>query len=159
MYENAVKEKMGSSSETGEKEDGPASKFERYHLDDPNDHNGPENGTTVSTTNVPRPVAVPAGELVEVMKDIIDQQQDQPWLVAEEARAPTLDSRRSEVSEDHHKRESAISKRLREDLERKNRLATEWAENVGVKTKNGDKRKGPTGFSPEKYHNLMNVRQ
>ncbi|KAL3906016.1 MAG: hypothetical protein SGILL_009448, partial [Bacillariaceae sp.] len=157
MYDGAVQNKLSKKTDDISASEDSASKLESYHLDSPN-----EDDNEQLPSNIPRPVAVASGELVEVMKDIIDQQEDQPWLVADEARAPTLNSRRQTVSGKHHQRESDISKRLREELERKQRLALEWAmknEESPSHMNKGKRQNGNNGFSPEKYHHLMNVRQ
>jgi hypothetical protein len=162
MYDNAVQDKLKKKTDTKSTNKSSALKLECYHLENSKAQKEAGDRNDSSVFNIPHPVAVPAGELVEVMKDIIDQQEDQPWLVAEEARAPILGSTRHILSEKHHKRESEISKRLREDLERKRRLALEWAcqsAATSSKTDSGKKQKGNDAFSPEKYHHLMNVRQ
>jgi hypothetical protein len=67
----------------------------------------------------PRPVAVPVGDLAKVMEEVMAVQNEQPWLVSEEARVPGAASVRDGKSFNQLKRREEISKSLREALEQK----------------------------------------
>jgi hypothetical protein len=67
----------------------------------------------------PRPVAVPVGDLAKVMEEVIAVQNEQPWLVSEEARVPGAASDRDGKTFNQLKRREEISKSLREALEQK----------------------------------------
>jgi hypothetical protein len=185
MYENAAtngKNSKGGKEQSGDgRKDSRASasnKLEGYHLDNPDDEDEDDESSSEENHAVesagrkrPRPVAVPAGELVEVMTDIITQQEDQPWLVSAEARAPTTTAERKEVSQAQLKREQKISERLKSELSRKRKLAKEWAEsyngdgdgnnaNKNSKKNSGKGRKKPdNSFTPERFHTMMEVRK
>jgi hypothetical protein len=46
-----------------------------------------------SSTRLPRPIALPVGDLARVIADVVSVQREQPWLVnAAEARVPTLEA-------------------------------------------------------------------
>ena len=156
MYEDAAKEKAGeenieenANDENFEQKDTIQSEMERYHLAE-TDH-------VMEGTHIPSPVAIPNGELGELMNDIIDQQKEQPWLVSSQARAPTISTEKEIVSEEHVKREKEISKSLRLELERKRKAATEWA------NKNPETKAKPTkkkdGFSPQRFHSMLSARE
>ncbi len=177
MYENAAKNGKKSKGGKDNTSKGSAtSKLDGYHLDDPEDeeeHNDGNSDDESNGINLPRPVAVPAGELVGVMNDIITQQENQPWLVSSEARAPTTqNAERKKVSPAQTKREKEISERLKEELSRKRRMANEWADkNSAAVDGNGASNKKPknntvkgrkkddNGFTPEKFYNMMTVRK
>ena len=183
MYESAANNGKNSK---GEKDDGGSnkgsmnSKLDGYHLYEPSEEDEEEDSIEnligePSSIKRPNPVAVPSGELAEIMTDIITQQKSQPWLVSSEARAPTThSSERKRVSPTQFKREKEISERLKNELSRKRRMATEWAEtnngdcdtaknnasNTKSKKNNGKgRKKEDTSFTPERFHNMMTMRQ
>ena len=162
MYEKAAQKKAGlleeqddARGEGSENENNPWSKLEGYHLDTnlPNREHDPD--------HLPRPVAVPGGELATVMKDIITQQEEQPWLIADEARAPTTTVSRKRVSDKETNLERNISEKLRTELDRKRREAKKWGQrmdNDGESAQPAAKTK-TNGFSPEKFHHMMSARE
>lgn len=154
MYENAANNKSSNPVTKGGTTKG--DRLEKYHLDLPDYNDEPE----AQPFKVPRPVAIATGELADVMKDVINQQEEQPWLISKEARAPTLSQVRQEVTSTKDKRKSEISTILREDLERKSGLAIEWGEKTAenLQVAGTDKRKHTT-FSPDVYYRLMKQRQ
>jgi uncharacterized repeat protein (TIGR03833 family) len=184
MYGNAAK---NGKNPKGEKEKGNdsgnggkgsmSSNIDGYHLDSPEDKNeevetNDGNHAELSSSKRPNPVAVPAGELKELMNDIITQQEAQPWLVSAEARAPTTTHSARKVSPAKLKREKEISDRLKSELSRKRRMAKEWAKtnsgngagnkaNKNNSKNNGGKRrkKQDTSFTPERFQGLLEVRQ
>jgi len=191
MYENAAKSGKNAKGDKGSGgslgkggKASSSSKLDGYHLESPEEENeelgkdGENSEEEPSTNKRPRPVAVPAGELVEVMTDIITQQEDQPWLVSSEARAPTThNTERKKVSPAQLKREKEISNRLKNELSRKRRMAKEWAESNSTddndagnnqnssnkKSKSnggkGRKKQQDNSFTPERFHSMMEVRQ
>jgi uncharacterized repeat protein (TIGR03833 family) len=184
MYENAPKNGKNPKGGKEQGNDGGkggkgsmSSKIDGYHLDSPEDkdeevESNEENHTEPSSIKRPNPVAVPAGELMELMTDIITQQEAQPWLVSAEARAPATTHSARKVSPAKLKREKEISDRLKNELSRKRRMAKEWAKTnsgngAGNKAdqnnskNNGGKRrkKQDTSFTPERFHGLLEVRQ
>ena len=177
MYDDAVRAKTGKSkgvdrSDTGATEDSAVETTSRtepeldaYHLSDPEWHEGegqPE-------SRLPRPVAVPTGELADVMKDVITQQQDQPWLVFPEARVPTVKiasaiygvaGDRVVVTPEDERKQRDISKSLRQELERKHKSANSWAaENDNKSHVHKASCKKSSGFTPQKFHSMMATRQ
>ena len=164
MYDKAATNKDANAAGVDEDSNNansasdPTEELERYHLDDPGHSINAEDN--LDRIRAPRPVAVPTGELGEVMNDIITQQKDQPWLVSSEARAPTISfysEREKKLSPEDARRQKAISKQLRHDVERKQKLALEWAENNPNVVPQRDKRN--TGFTPQKFYSLMSVRR
>lgn len=166
MYENAAKKKTGGdeSNDNDKVEKSPSqsvpvpSRLNGYHLDSIQEQDGNE---SCQADRIPRPVAVPAGELVGVMKDIISQQEDQPWLISPEARAPTTadDSRRIPPIKETLK--ASISKQLRAELERKRGDAEAWAKRQNGNTNGsvqGSKKKGG-GYTPQQFHFMMSSRE
>ena len=173
MYENAAKN--GKDSKGGQEKAGKGStnnKLDGYHLEDDEESNDDDSAHESNGIKRPRPVAVPTGELVEVMTDIIAQQENQPWLVSSEARAPTThNAERKKFKPAQSNKQKEISKRLKDELSRKRRMANEWAENNNAddngnagnkksKKNNGKgSKKKDTSFTPERFHNMMAVRQ
>ena len=165
MYDKAAKEKAakaaGIDGPTDKRK--PQSEEERddlggYHLNEPGtDPRFSCQEDDISNIRAPRPVAVPTGEMGEVMSDIISQQKEQPWLISPEARAPTITIERDSLSPSDMKRQNEISKKLQEDLARKRELATKWAEkNPNTTPQRGSKN---TGFTPQKFYSMMTARQ
>jgi hypothetical protein len=166
MYEKAAKKKSGShkpakgddddeklDASSGDELSSP-SQLEGYHLD-----------TSISlrkdeVDHIPRPVAVPGGELASVMKDIIAQQEDQPWLIAPEARVPTIDLHRTQVSQKKAKLETSINRTLQTELVRKRREAFEWGQRNGNKAAQTKRAKQKNnGFSPQQFYSMMCARE
>ena len=74
-----------------------------------------------SPAHVPMPVASPT-VVEEVMQEVIEVQQQQPWLISSEARVPVTNEdkdARSKLSDRDRLRKSKISGRLKDELERK----------------------------------------
>ena len=161
MYEKAAQKKAGTlkdqdgaNGEGSENEKSAWSKLEAYHLDTnlPRREHDPD--------HLPRPVAVPGGELATVMSDIITQQNEQPWLVAEEARAPTTEVSRKGVSDIETNLERNISEKLRSELDRKRREAKRWGQRMDKDGKSAQStRTKASGFSPEKFYRMMSARE
>lgn len=134
MYDSAAKKKAG------------------FHLADAAQRDSGEN---VQQGHVPRPVAVPSGEMVEVMNDVITTQQQQPWLISAEARVPTTEE---EVHTDktlspaqRHKHD-ILSDQLKIELERKINVAKEF----GKKHQSTGRLISKTG---KQYHDMLAIRQ
>jgi hypothetical protein len=191
MYEKAAQAKAMKGQSTGEAEDSSSKtlkpnagkgqttsepELEAYHLVDPDLDKEDKRAIPV---RLPRPVAVPTGELADVMKDVISQQRDQPWLVFPEARAPTVTMRlasskdgedsqggdRIVVTPEQLRRQREISKKLRQELERKRKSAESWsAENgnepqpLAQQKRSGGFNKN-NGFTPQKFCAMMTTRQ
>ena len=177
MYDDAVRAKTGkpkgvdrsdpdgTEDSTVETTSRTEPELDAYHLSDPEWHEG--EGQTES--RLPRPVAVPTGELADVMKDVITQQQDQPWLVFPEARVPTVKVSAADspggdrvvVTPEHERKQREISKNLRQELERKRKSADSWAAENDSKSHfhkpSGGKKNN--GFTPQKFHSMMTARQ
>ena len=75
---------------------------------------------TVESRRVPEPVAVPVGDLVRTLEGI-RLQQDQPWLVAEEARYPMSSDERIALSDADISKRDDLSAKLRVALEQNKR--------------------------------------
>ena len=153
MYDNAAKVKAAKQAgvDTGVETDSTGD-LGGYHLCEPEDVN-------VASKRLPQPVAVPTGEMGDVMKEVITQQKDQPWLVSPEARAPTLIDTEDSMTPEQERRQKQISKKLKEDLQRKREMASSWAEhNLSTNvSKRGQKQ--TRGFTPQKFHSMMTLRQ
>ncbi|KAG7344957.1 ATP-dependent helicase HrpA [Nitzschia inconspicua] len=154
MYENAAKEKLSSKC-TADADPG-REEINCFHLDAACIKSEMED----PSSKVPRPVAVAAGEMGEVIKDIIQQQEEQPWLVSAEARAPTLIEGRKEVTSFEVERKRMINIRLRQDLERKRQLASEWGDRKAETHHGNDKNlKKSKAFPHEMFYHLMKQRE
>jgi hypothetical protein len=155
MYEDAVEKKAAKTSGKDTEKAGRSSSetkavLEGYHLEMKDEE--------MSSLRQPRPVAVPTGELGEVMNDVIAQQKDQPWLISTEARAPTIEvTSEAGLSSEQRKRQQDISKKLRAELLRKRKHANEWARHNSDQESNGGS-KGPV-FTPKKFHGMLSVRR
>jgi hypothetical protein len=156
MYDEAAKKKAAKAA--GGSEDSRIDKtrdaIKGYHLTEAEGNTGDND---LGERRAPRPVAVPTGEMGEAMTDIISLQKDQPWLVSPEARVPVVAMERKALSPEQLRRRKDISKKLRADLERKRNQAHDWAKkNPNTKPQRGRKN---IGFTPEKFHSMMTVRQ
>lgn len=138
--------------------DGAAKKKAGFHLAEPKS----VSGTKGSTDKVPCPVAVPTGELGEVMEQVVKQQKEQPWLVSPEARVPAVEDQEfcESLTPEQVKKQRDINKRLREDLLLKREMARAWAEKREENEDNGMAKGGRkfVGFRAEKYYNMLSVR-
>jgi HrpA-like RNA helicase len=93
------------------------------------------------------------------MKDVIEQQEDQPWLISSEARVPSLNFEKYEsFSSELDQKSRQISDQLRKELVQKRRLADEY-EGKSVPTRNKPMGKSDNSFSPEVFHRMMAVRK
>jgi hypothetical protein len=160
MYADAAKAKSdkaaGKTSATQERNE-----LEVYHLDEPKQLKPTEDDADkLLTRRVPRPVAAPTKELTDVMNDVIAQQKQQPWLVFPEARAPTVTGGRGTVTPEHERRQKEIGKKLRQELDRKRKAATDWAsKNPNSDYRPNSKKKGFKGFTPQHFNFMMTARQ
>ncbi|CAJ1935709.1 unnamed protein product [Cylindrotheca closterium] len=158
MYDDAAKQKAGiKSSKSDENEaiqvNGEKTKLEMVRLNKPE-----RDASDNELVHIPRPVPVLSGEMGDMMNDVIDQQKNQPWLVSPEARVPTMSDDNGAKPGKPSQRQHNISKKLREELERKRDQAEQWAEkNVG--SANNSKSTGSHFYSPKRFHSLWSVRQ
>lgn len=77
---------------------------------------------TESYSHLPRPVAVPVGDLAEMMEDVIDIQNEQPWLISSEARVPSSAESRVFVEDEQMEldgKRDDLSMALKRELESK----------------------------------------
>lgn len=131
----------------------------RLHLAEPKDardrqtHNS-VGVTSQNPTHVPNPVPIPTGDLADVMKDVIKGQNEQPWLISPEARAPVVTESKPLSPEQIRQRDS-ISKRLRDELRQKMRIGEEW----GAKNSSKGQSNGKTGSKAQRVHAMMSQRK
>jgi hypothetical protein len=112
--------------------------------------------TDKDVPRVPRPVAAPTGEHAEITNDIIAQQQEFPWQIRTEARAPTILAERAITPKQLRRREE-ISQELRRNLEQKRASASKWAaKNTDSKRSQGGKKHD---FSPQQFHKMVTARE
>jgi hypothetical protein len=106
----------------------------------------PSHGTDDKDVHIPAPVPIPTGDLRKVMKDVLELQREQPWLIAGEARAPYNDILDADLTRTQIRQRNEMSKRLRADLERKYRAADQVGNVVPL---------GKTGIMPERFHLML----
>lgn len=99
---------------------------------------------------IPDPIPIPTGDLREIMKDVIDLQREQPWLISGEARVPNDVSEASDLTIIQNKERTETSKRLRVDLERK----YDTADRINRQNQ-GDERYGQSSSAPERFHRML----
>ena len=86
-----------------------------YDLRQPSSGNEKTDEAKVEATSaLPRPVPSRAGDLTVIMENVLGMQRDQPWLVSDEARAPSK-SGEHDTFDDHPKSTSdvGVSKKLK----------------------------------------------
>ena len=113
MYEAKALEKAEGSNDD-------ESKFGALHLTDAESKT--DNTDTMDQSakpHVPAPVVAPSPGIKDVLKDLIQTQTDQPWLVAPEARVPTVDEVSSKGRSIDNSRMQKTSNQLKNELERK----------------------------------------
>ena len=127
-----------------------------YHFSDPAEGESLDAETAESRIDhIPTPVPVPTGDLAVVMKDVIQLQNEQPWLISSEARAPTVHEEDVELTTEQRHGRDEISKKLKEELTRKHKAADSWAKkdnNTGTKV-NGK------GGMPQLFHEMRSQRE
>ena len=116
---------------TVEKKNSSEDKRRGYSLTEPTEKNKP----LECNPPLPAPVAVPTGDLGAIMKDVAEQQTEQPWLVSPEARAPLLGRNSNELAPAQRLRQKRISDNLRTNLKRWHQVAEQCHQNGGVKGK------------------------
>jgi hypothetical protein len=109
-----------------------------YHFADPVQTDGRETAQS-KKPHVPMPIPVPTLDLKDVMKDLIKTQNEQPWLISPEARVPTVSAKEPKHTQEQRYQRNAISKRLRDELTRKNEAADSWAKNNSATPKTNGK--------------------
>jgi len=73
----------------------------------------------------PRPVAVPVGELSEIMTEVDTVQKEQPWLISTDARVPAIsDEKKGDglglaTSREQNEEQARISQRLKQELDQR----------------------------------------
>ena len=168
-YNDAVKEKANQenteSSVTKRNEDNEkdveidVKEPGQYHLCDPirvNERTAVASAheETKTTSHVPTPVPVATGDLADVMKDVIQVQNEQPWLISKEARTPTVQVKAPELTQKERLQRDAISTQLRKELLRKHEAADSLEKN-SIRTKTHGK-----GAKPNKqFHKMLSQRQ
>ena len=157
MYEKAALEKAGKLTKTSAGNG--IIKLGGYHLEMPQDKHDEKGDVSLLEARLPRPVAVPSGELTDVMEHVIGQQVDQPWLVSSEARAPSIGTDRIKASPAQMTRQVEISEYLRKELSQKRKSAMEWAEKTKLDAGEDIKIKRAIEFTPQLFHSMMTIRE
>jgi RWD domain len=130
--------------------------LDAYHLNPPKVNNEEAREVLDEGLHFPRPVAVPVGELARVMEDVIATQKDQPWLVASEARAPETVEQGSEDVRKATQKCQDLSRKLKEENDRKYKSAFEWRKQHGTDTSRSG---GQNGFSPQQFDKMLSQRE
>jgi hypothetical protein len=115
-----------------------------------------EVAVTVATAapHVPAPVAVPTGDLGNIIKDVVKIQSEQPWLVSSEARAPALDSEANVLTPEQQNRRDRISQNLFSELKYMHELAEQWSKKSGKDDKGSKDKKGA-----QQFYKMLSQRQ
>lgn len=131
----------------------------QYHLLDPVRAN--ERSTVDSAheaterSHLPTPIPVPTGDLADVMKDVIQVQNEQPWLISKEARTPTVQVKAPQLTQKERLQRDEISTELREEWLKKHAAADSWEKKNSIRTKINGK-----GAKPNKqFHKMLSQRQ
>lgn len=66
---------------------------------------------------IPRPVAVPVGDLASVLQDVVTVQKEQPWLISDDARTPIQSNDPNPLPQVVSEREKEMSRKLLEQHE------------------------------------------
>ncbi len=120
--QTATEKKNGAVSEPN---------FRGYQLTDASKENDPFQ----SEDHMPTPVAVPTGDLGNIMEDVVKQQIEQPWLVSKEARVPLIVNNSNEFSPAHRLKQERISEELRKKLNSWHDIAEQCRQNGGGRGK------------------------
>ena len=126
MYEQKAKEKAdgirGGSSIEG------SSEYSSIHLVSagatPKEKS---DGSDTPQTHVPAPVVAPSPGMEDVLRDVLETQKQQPWLIQSEARVPTKNDEKfhSIMTVKEARKKDEISNSLRVELEQKYSQASE----------------------------------
>ena len=119
-------------------------------LRDPTSSSSKEINDNCASLHVPDPIPIPTGDLRKLMKDVIELQREQPWLVSGEARVPNDAAGASDLTINQRKQRNEMSKRLRIDLERK----YQEADKIGEQNQD-DTRRGQIAPAAEKFHRML----
>jgi len=109
--------------------------------------------------HIPRPVAVPTGEMLDVITDVLKIQEEQPWLVSPEARVPTLHDEHGEdesLSLEQKQKKERLSMQLKQDLENKLKRTGDQGQNGGDSKKSRAPQKTTL---IDTYQSMLAVRQ
>ena len=85
--------------------------------------------------HAPAPIFIPNTALNGVMEDVIKEQSKQPWLIAPEARVPTVQEdpsavhTKQQLSKEEMRQQEQTSRSLKNELVRKHKAAEDWARN------------------------------
>lgn len=158
MYDDAAKQKAGvKSSESDHNEithaNGDSTKLEMVRLNKPE-----RDASDNEVVHIPRPVAVLSGEIGGIMNDVIEQQNNQPWLVSPEARVPTMTDENIAKSGNQSQRQQTISKKLKEELGRKRDQAKQWAKKNDGSAINSKSTRSHF-YTPQRFNSMWSVRQ
>jgi len=152
LYDEKAKEKAA----TGISADS-SSELGTLHLANATSKAATDKVDSIEAIHVPAPVVAPSPGIETVLKDVLNTQQDQPWLISPEARVPTTEvaSKRSPPTADDA-RKHKISTALRIELEKKYKV--EQPKGKGQQRYKNDKRRGSDGNSNQ-FQQLLRVRQ
>lgn len=168
-YNDAVREKVRNekaeesvTSRNGRNEENEAEKMLQtgtYHLTNPCDTDEQTEIYTAEAArskieHIPTPVPVPTGDLAGVMKDVIQVQNEQPWLISSEARAPRVSIEEVELTQGQRQQRDEISKKLQDELIGKHKAADLYAK----KNVSDAKTNGKSGKS-QQFHKMRSQRE
>jgi len=151
MYQEKAKEKdAGISADS-------SSELGTLHLANATSKAATDKADSTEAIHVPEPVCAPSPGIETVLKDVLNTQQDQPWLISPEARVPTTEvaSKQSPPTADDA-RKHKMSTALRMELEKKYKV--EQPKGKGRHRYKNDKRRGSDGNSNQ-FQQLLRVRQ
>lgn len=156
-HERTEESVMKRHGETKQNEDD-VTETGNYHFTRPSNVKEQDHKDTAVSENsnghLPSPVPVPTGALADVMKDVIQSQNEQPWLISSEARAPTVKVEEAELMPEQLRQRDEVSKKLKDELIGKHKAADSFAKKTAV----GARTNG-MGGKPQQFYRMRSQRE
>eukprot|EP00934_Nitzschia_sp_Nitz4_P009465 Nitzschia sp. Nitz4//scaffold4_size323378//311970//317685//NITZ4_000719-RA/size323378-snap-gene-0.432-mRNA-1//1//CDS//3329553576//9455//frame0 len=121
----------------------------------------PKEKSSETSNRVPCPVAMPTGEVGDEFRAVVKQQEEQPWLIAPEARVPVSSEIVADEAQnpEQNQKQADISNKLRLELQTKLEEARKLEVSGFNPTRNAEVSRKSHMYSPEQYQFMLSVRK
>ena len=153
MYDEKAREKAAGTSD----DENNNNKLGGLHLSEASTSTPSEKEP--STNHIPAPVVAPSPGVEDVLNDVLTTQREQPWLIASEARVPTIDEHRNNGPTPNDNRKTQLSNIMRVELERKYQVDNASQRGKGRQGRGNDRRRSGGVSSNRQFQQLLQQRE
>lgn len=149
MYDEKAREKAAGTSD----DENNNNKLGGLHLSEAS------TSTPSEKDHIPAPVVAPSPGVEDVLNDVLTTQREQPWLIASEARVPTIDEHRNNGPTPNDNRKNQLSNIMRVELERKYQVDNASQCGKGRQGRGNDRRRSGGVSSNRQFQQLLQQRE